>query len=210
MLLQFGNVDINITSIYRLETNGEVGWDEQKFVASVWNSYQAFLEGNILRRLDLRPEAPESPTSPKAGLSAKPCYIQDLYLCEATLPIVGDEALPESHAKYQYTAIRKAAKRTSLHDLSDLEIPRASRVERVKSVIQLCGLEARRRMTADFNARLKAFVLGSRDNWSFQGSSRLHLVNLNQYICNKTKSDEVDARYITEDPVSSKAFFSAE
>lgn len=207
MLLQFGNVDINVTSIYRLETNGEVDWDEQQFVANVWASYQAFLEEHILRRLDLYPQSPDSPISSRTWLSGRPGYIQDLYLCKATLPIVSDEALPESYAKYQHTAIRKAAKRSGLHDLSDLEIPRDERMERVRSLIHLCGLEARRRMTADFNARLKAFVLGFGAKFSCEGSARLHLVDLNQYICKETQSDEVDAQYITEDPVSSGTFF---
>lgn len=204
MLLQFGNVDINISSVYRLEKDGEAEWDEQQFIANVWTSYQAFLEKHILRRLDLRPASPSSPKSSKAWLPVTMGYIQDLYLCEATLPIVADEALPESHAKYQYTAIVKAAKRSGLPDLDvdELEIQRADRVECVRSLIHLCGLEARRRMTADFNARLKAFVLGFQDTLSYEGSAKLHLVNLNQYICKEPQSDEVNAQFITEDPVS--------
>lgn len=204
MLLQFGNVDINITSVYRLETNGEAEWDEQQFIANVWNSYQAFLEKQILRRLDLSPASSSSPTFSQAWLPVRPGYIQDLYLCEATLPIVTDEALPESHAKYQYTAIKKAAKRSGLPELDvvKLEIQSADRVECVRSLIHLCGLDARRRMTADFNARLKAFVLGFQDPLSYEGSARLHLVNLNQHICKKSQSDEVDAQFMTEDPVS--------
>lgn len=204
MLLQFGNVDINITSVYRLETNGEDEWDEQQFIANVWASYQAFLEKHILRRLDLRPESSSPPTCSKTWLPVKPGYIQDLYLCEATLPIVTDEALPESHAKYQYTSIMKAAKRSGLHDLDvgELEIQRANRVECVRSLIHVCGLEARRRMTADFNARLKAFVIGFQDSFLYESSARLHFVNLNQYICKESQSDEVDAQFITEDPVS--------
>lgn len=134
----------------------------------------------------------------------KPGYIQDLYLCEATLPIVTDEALPESHAKYQYTAIKKETKRRGLPDLDEgeLESQRAARVECITSLMHFCGMEARRRMTADFNARLKAFVLSFQDTISYKGPARLHLVNLNQYICKEPQSDEVDTQFITEDPVS--------
>lgn len=197
VLLQFGNVDINISSVYKLETKGEANWNEKQFVADVWNSYQAFLKDHILSRLIMWPQSPSS-TSHSLEKSG---YIQSLYLCKATLPIVGDEALPESHAKYQYTASKKMHPQLSPEEDKELEIQSALRVQRVEPLIPLCGLEARRRMTTDFNTRLKAWILDVRKNC--EAPAKIHLVDLNQSIRKGPGSDEVGTQHITDDPVSS-------
>ncbi|KAJ4420955.1 hypothetical protein N0V82_003997 [Gnomoniopsis sp. IMI 355080] len=197
VFLQFGNVDINISSVYRLETKGETAWDEKQFVEDIAASYQTFLEAYILPRLSIHTE-----TSHSSSLSEKPGYIQDLYLCKATLPIVGDDDLPESHAKYQYTKSKKKDDQHTTEELEELELQSARCAERVRPLIHLCGIEARRRMTADFNARLTAFTLGIRDKFSCNRSARFHVVDLNQYIRKESDSDEVDAQYITNDPTN--------
>lgn len=221
MLLQFGNVDINISSVYKLETAGEAGWDERQFVADTWDSYQAFLENHLLPRLTAPPNSSSSPSSPSsssptATSDKKPGYIQDLYLCQITLPVVSDEALPESYAKYQYPKAKKRNPDLSPEEVQELALLSERRSQRVRLLMPACGLDARRRMTADFNARLKAFVAdfgggGDGDGDGDGGApgvagsgARLHLVDLNQYIRKEPGCDEVAAQYVTKDPVSSK------
>ncbi|CAN8103210.1 unnamed protein product [Discula destructiva] len=189
ILLQFGNVDINISSVYRLETKGADGWDEKQFVADVWDPYEAFLRAHILTRLQI-------PHGYATHLDDPPKYIRRLYICQATLPVVGDEALPESHAKYQYPKKKDGDKERSAAEEEELQRQARSRMERVRPLIQLCGIEARRRMTEDFNARLGklALSLGS-------CAEEIHVVNLNRYIRKSTSSNELAAPFITKDPV---------
>lgn len=184
--------------MYRLETKGEAAWDEKQFVEDIAESYQAFLETYILPRLFMHSKATSPTSAPE-----KPGYIQDLYLCKATLPVVGDDALPESHAKYQFTKSKRKNGQHTTEELEELELQSTRCVERVRPLIHLCGIEARRRMTADFNERLTAFTLGFRDRLSYDGPARLHIVDLNQHIRKEAGSDEVAAQYITNDPVSS-------
>lgn len=191
-------MDINISSVYRLETKGNAGWDEKQFVADVWSSYRAFLENHVLGRLVALPDSPSSPSP-----SERPGFIRDLYLCKTTLPVVSDEALPESHAKYQYRESKKNMDtEPSTEDERELELQRTKRIQRVRPLIAQCGLGARRRMTADFNARLEAFVAESCNSFPPEAPARLHLVDLNQHIRKEPGSDEVAAQYVTDDPVS--------
>lgn len=201
VLLQFGNVDINISSVYRLETSGAAAWDEKQFVADVWKSYDAFLRTRILPRL-------EKPPGHTSGSGDPPAYIRQLYICKATLPVVSDEALPLSHAKYQYPKYndRSTATDRSVVEEAELQRQARSRMERVKLLVDLCGMEARQRMTADFNARLEGFVSGLESfqdpNDPLYKAAEIHVVDLNQHIRKRPGFDEVAAPFVTADPVS--------
>lgn len=135
-----------------------------------------------------------------ASCPAENQYIRDLYFCTVTLPVVGDESLPESHAKYQYTKGKKG-KEASPQEAKDMEIEGLKRIERVKPLVPYCCLDVRRRMTNDFNERLQSFVLDP-SNAISGTSAQLHVVDLNQYIRQQVDSDEVDSQYVTDDPVS--------
>lgn len=200
VLLQFGNVDINISSVYRLESSGADAWDEAKFVADVWEPFEAYLHAHILPRL-------EKPAEIAPKLGDAPAYIRQLYLCKATLPVVHDDALPESHAKYQHPKKGDGGPERSAKDEARLQDEARTRMERVTPLVSLCGLAARRRMTADFNARLEALVAraeAARRAEAVHSTEAIHVVDLNQYIRIESSSDEVAAQYITNDPVSTR------
>lgn len=224
VLLQFGNVDINISSVYQLEKAAAAAapapaalaqWSARAFVADVLASYEAFLHTHIFPRLERPPPSGGAAAAAallppnKSAADDPPAYIRHLYLCEATLPVVADDVLPESHAKYQFP--KKGRDFASQPDWSaaeeaELERQAAERICRVRPLVPWCGIAERRAMTAHFNERLREVAAAAnRERGPLGGLAEVHIVNLNQYIHTESDASQVAAPYVTADPVSEPA-----
>jgi hypothetical protein len=160
----FGQVDLNMNFLYQLRTkprSESLGPDE--FTAVVVKAYKSFIADNLIPRTVSagKNESSSVSSSPLAAeRTIPPPYIQTLFISTALMPVVENDQLMRFVDKYRDQGADVPAGVVNLEDIVDI-----------------CGIEVRRKMVEEFNTRMVEFAQSQRE-----AGYNVKCVDINQYI----------------------------
>jgi hypothetical protein len=158
VLLCFGQVDLNMNFLYQLRTRPRSeSLGPEEFTERVVTAYISFITDNLIPRTLVGDQAPQPPVKDR---SIPPRYIKRLFISTALMPVVEDDQLTRFIDKYRDQGT---------------EVPKG--VIHLEEIVDICGIEQRRKMVSEFNRRMAEFV----QDQAAQGYN-VKCMDINQYI----------------------------